>query len=251
MLTSKEKKIFNIEEAEIEDGKPVDNIFSEKQMRLLTEPLYTSWESERYTNFLATANVGIFTEILENAIVPDVLLSLEVEKPENRTKKEDLCYYLDKIGKAPEVVIEIVSNKDGNELDSKLKDYGKIGVLYYAIYDPGFHILKGKPMSSYRYIKGMAVGMEKSWFEEVGLGLRLWEGFFEDEYGVWLRWCDYFGKVISTGKELSIQEKKRAEKEKDGFIQRAIERGKLTLKEIAEDFGVSEDYVKSIVKKHL
>ena len=26
-----------------EDGEPVDNVFSEKQQRLLTEPLYSSW----------------------------------------------------------------------------------------------------------------------------------------------------------------------------------------------------------------
>jgi len=26
-----------------EDGAPVDNIYSEKQMRLLTEPLYNTW----------------------------------------------------------------------------------------------------------------------------------------------------------------------------------------------------------------
>jgi hypothetical protein len=28
-----------------EDGKPVDNLFVEKQYRLLTEPLWTSWKS--------------------------------------------------------------------------------------------------------------------------------------------------------------------------------------------------------------
>ncbi|MCP5496747.1 MAG: Uma2 family endonuclease [Leptospiraceae bacterium] len=209
MLTYKEKKNFNIEEMEIEDSKPVDNIFSEKQMRLLTEPLYTSWKPKEHINFLVTANVGIFTEILENPIVPDVLLSLEVDIPESRKKKEDLCYYLDKIGKAPEVVIEIVSNKEGNELDSKLKDYGKIGVLYYTVYDPDLHILKGNPVSSFKYKKGMAFRIEKSWFEEVGLGLRLWDGIFENQHGTWLRWCDYFGEVIPTGKELAELERRK------------------------------------------
>ena len=41
-----------------EDDTPVDNIFSEKQQRLLTEPLYSSWTPGRL--FLAAANVGLF-----------------------------------------------------------------------------------------------------------------------------------------------------------------------------------------------
>lgn len=41
-----------------EDDTPKDNIFSEKQQRLLTEPLYSSWDPGRL--FLATANVGLF-----------------------------------------------------------------------------------------------------------------------------------------------------------------------------------------------
>jgi hypothetical protein len=40
-----------------EDDTPVDNMFSEKQQRLLTEPLYSSWDAGR--PFLATANVGL------------------------------------------------------------------------------------------------------------------------------------------------------------------------------------------------
>lgn len=198
---------------QIEDGKPADNIFSEKQMRLLTDPLYTSWNSEKNSNFLATANVGIFTKLLEEPIVPDVLLSLNVKKPISRRKKEDKCYYLDKLGKAPEVVIEIVSNKDGNELGSKLDDYGKIGVKYYAIFDPYLQI-QAEELSGYEYNRSIPRKMEETWFKKVGLGLRLWEGEYENEYGLWLRWCDYYGEAIPTGKELNRLEKEQTEIER-------------------------------------
>jgi hypothetical protein len=40
-----------------EDDTPVDNLFSEKQQRLLTEPLYSSWDAGRL--FLAASNVGL------------------------------------------------------------------------------------------------------------------------------------------------------------------------------------------------
>jgi Uma2 family endonuclease len=297
MIAIKEETPFNIDEIQVEDGKPVDNYLSEKQMRLLTEPLYTSWKSETHSRFLVASNVGIFTKILRGGIAPDVLLSMDVEKPKSSPKNEDKCYYLDKLGKAPEVVIEIVSNREGDELGGKLEIYGKIGVKYYAVYDPYRYILKKQSLVCYEYKDGLPVIMQGDlWFPEANLGLCLWNGFFENEYRGWLRWCYSQGSVIPTGKEVSVSEKLRADREeikaemeteradiehakrkrseenaeiakaeaerakaeaeqakaeaerakaeKDLSIQKAILRGKLTLEEIAEDFGVSLDDVK-------
>ncbi len=39
-------------------------------------------------------------------------------------------------GKVPEVVVEIVSNKEGGELDHKLKTYARKGIHYYIVFDP-------------------------------------------------------------------------------------------------------------------
>ena len=50
--------------------------------------------------------------------------------------------------------------------------------------------------------------------EDIGLGLRLWEGEYEDVQSEWLRWCDIKGNVMQSGKELSVMEKSRAEQEK-------------------------------------
>jgi hypothetical protein len=63
-----------------EDDRPVDNIFSEKQQRLLTEPLYNSpgWVGEG-RSFLALANVGLFYAIRQPPYVPDMMLSLDVD----------------------------------------------------------------------------------------------------------------------------------------------------------------------------
>lgn len=48
------------------------------------------------------------------------------------------------------------------------------------------------------------------WLETVGLGLTLWTGTFEEQPGLWLRWCDRSGDVIPTGKESSERERQRA-----------------------------------------
>ncbi|NET60581.1 MAG: Uma2 family endonuclease, partial [Symploca sp. SIO2E6] len=45
-------------------------------------------------------------------------------------------------------------------------------------------------------------GGEWVWLEEVGIGLMLWYGEFEeDEKTFWLRWCDQEGQPIPTGAE--------------------------------------------------
>jgi len=67
-----------------DDDTPVDNIASEKQQRLLTEPLCTSWSGPPPVDgdlrpFLATANVGLFSSVHELPLVPDALLSVDVQ----------------------------------------------------------------------------------------------------------------------------------------------------------------------------
>ena len=63
-----------------EDDTPVDNLPSEKQQRLLTEPLYSSWaDAGAGRPFLAAAHVGIFSVARNPAIVPDMFLSLDVQ----------------------------------------------------------------------------------------------------------------------------------------------------------------------------
>src|SRR5262249_57521589 len=67
-----------------EDDTPVDNLASEKNQRLLTEALHSSWAGPGPGRpFLVAANVGLFSVPRNPAIVPDVLLSLEVTAPEN------------------------------------------------------------------------------------------------------------------------------------------------------------------------
>lgn len=101
-----------------EDDTPVDNLISEKQQRLLTASLYSSFSGD--VPFIAMANVGLFYGIEQPALVPDVLLSLNVENPQDWSKKENRSYFIWEFGKPPDAVIEIVSNKVGNELGSKL-----------------------------------------------------------------------------------------------------------------------------------
>jgi Uma2 family endonuclease len=193
-----------------EDDTPVDNLFSEKQMRLLTEPLYSSWHP--VFTFLVAANVGVFQAIRKPPVVPDVFLSLEVEVHPDWYAKEHRTYFVWEFGKVPDAVIEIVSNTVGGETDEKMKKYARMGIQYYAIYDPTLQVLE-QPLQVYSLRDKAYQPHPAQWLPLIGLGLALWSGQFEGIQSTWLRWCDQEGHVIPTGAERAEQERQRAEQE--------------------------------------
>ncbi len=104
-----------------EDDTPVDNLFSEKQMRLLADSLYNGWVGPSDGRpFAVMANVGLYYALRTPALVPDLLLSLGVTAPDDPAPKENRSYFVWEYGKAPDLVVEIVSNRKGNELGDKL-----------------------------------------------------------------------------------------------------------------------------------
>jgi len=202
-----------IEHIITEDDEPVDNIPSATQQRLLVAPLYDSWtpppsedEPEAQRNFLATANVGLFSTPENNPLVPDMLLSLDVETPHDWETKVNRSYFIWHFGKPPDVVVEIVSNKEGHELDTKLKRYARMDVTYYVVYDPR-QLLSDDLLRVYeRGFVGRRYRRRTDFqLPEIGLSLTLWEGTYESATGIWLRWCDANDKLIPTGGERAAQ----------------------------------------------
>jgi hypothetical protein len=203
------------EQLETEDDTPVDNIFSEKQQRLLTECLFSSWPGPGNERpFVALANVGFFYAMYKPPLVPDMLLSLDVRLPENLWPKKNRSYFIWRYGKPPEVVIEVVSNRKGNEDSSKFATYAEIGVPFYVIFDPDQH-LSTEVLRIYGLQLGEYQLQSESWLAKVQLGLRLWEGSYEDMPATWLRWCNQDGTLIPTGSERAEQERERAEQERE------------------------------------
>jgi Uma2 family endonuclease len=202
-------EIPDIEHLITEDDTPVDNIPSEKQQRLLVEPLYSSWQVEQ--PFIAAANVGIFSAVNRPPVVPDMFLSLDVQIAENWWAKENRSYFLWEFGKPPDVVVEIVSNTRGQETDKKLKEYTRLRISYYVIFDPQ-KLIQAEILNVYELHVGEYVLKPDNHLEKIGLGLTLWEGVFEGKQEVWLRWCDVEGRLIPTGREQAEQERERAER---------------------------------------
>jgi Putative restriction endonuclease len=197
-----------------EDDEPVDNILSEKQQRLLVDPLYEDWtppfDPEAPVNprpFWAASNVGIFRSVHLPGIAPDFFLSVDVTGLQPLKVRS---YFMWEYGKAPDLIIEIVSNRKGQELTSKFKDYAQMGVTYYVIYDPYGHLrteLNGEVLSAYEIGFGKRYRRRDSViFADLDLSLTLWEGPFEGCELEWLRWCDAEGRLLLTGHERAASE---------------------------------------------
>jgi Uma2 family endonuclease len=224
----------NIDHLVLEDDAPVDNFQSEKQQRLLVEPLYSSWTPNK--PFIAAANVGLFYAINQDGIAPDAFVSLDVEMPADWSQKQNRSYLVWVMGKMPEVVVEIVSNRKGNELGSKKTDYARMGIAYYAVFDPLRQLQKpdemdGALLKVWFLNAGRYSELPPSpvfWLETVGLALTVWDGVFEGQQGSWLRWCDQSGQVILTGaegREIARQGQEIERQRADRLAQRLRELG--------------------------
>ncbi|MCS6773509.1 MAG: Uma2 family endonuclease [Thermoflexales bacterium] len=194
-----------------EDDEPVDNLFSEKQQHLLVESLYASWSHPRYgKRFLAAANVGVFYSPYESAIVPDVLLSVGVKIYPRVWEQEGKSYLNWIYGKPPDVVIEIVSNRKGGELEHKAELYSWMRVPYYVVYDPKRE-LGGEVLRAFESTFQGWRPLADTWLPGVELKVVLWRGVYEDLEAEWLRWQDSEGVLVPTGRERAEAERQRAE----------------------------------------
>jgi Uma2 family endonuclease len=197
----------------IQDDEPVDNIFSEKQQRLLMQTLYSSWtpppdpkHPKKTRTFWAAANVGLFGSVHKNGIAPDVFVSLDVEPPQDGLRKS---YFYWEYEKWPEVVIEIVSDTRGGEISRKHNRYAHMGIRYYVVLDPWRH-LKGEVLRVFILRDGVYQPQKEHFFPCLGLGLKLWQGSFENWENTYLRWCDSKRKLLPTADERAAREAERA-----------------------------------------
>jgi Uma2 family endonuclease len=203
-----------------EDEVPVDNLFSAKQRRLLVEPLYSSWQPPAAENstepriFLVDSDVGIFSSPRQPPIAPDMFLSLDVEPNPEYFSNQHRAYFVWEFDKVPEVALEIVSNRKGNEMDAKMQRYARLGIAYYIVFDP-YLCLRGEVLQVLELTLGGRRYHRRQDFQlpELGLSLQLWRGEFEGTEAEWLRWCDANGKLIPTGAERAEAEAQRANTE--------------------------------------
>ncbi|MGF1467446.1 MAG: Uma2 family endonuclease [Sandaracinaceae bacterium] len=202
-----------------EDAAPLDGVYQEKMQRLLASALHDSWPGPVDADgqprpFVAMANVGLFFHPEDPPLVPDHLLSADVRLPADVKAKRGRSYFTWRYGKPPDVVVEVVSNREGRELDHKLAIYERIRVAHYVVFAPfgslGEVRVRCFELHGQRYVDRLDPR-----FEALGLSLVEWDGVFEDLPSTWLRWATLDGVPILTGRERAEQERERAEQERE------------------------------------
>lgn len=207
-----EMPVVDVSHLITEDDTPVDNIFSERQMHLLVDSLYASWSGPgEGIPFVAMANVALYFALHQQPLVPDALISLDVQLPEDVWRKENRSYLIWEYGKPPDVVVEIVSNRKGQEKGRKLAQYARLGIPYYIVFDP--YLLLGEQMLTvYLLREGQYEASAQPWLAGLGLGVTLQPGVYRGVQTTWLRWQDAEGNVLLSGQERAAAERERAER---------------------------------------
>jgi len=109
------------------------------------------------------------------------------------------------------VVIEVVSSRTEKEDSNKLRDYARVGIPFYVIFDPAQH-LSDQVLRVYALHTGDYVEHPTGRLATAQIGVTVWTGRFEERTATWLRWCYEDGTLIPTGAERAEQAEERVER---------------------------------------
>lgn len=117
-------------------------------------------------------------------------------------------------GAAPFLVVELLSpGTEAEDLGQTLRDVDQpptkwqvyeqvLRVPYYGIFDRYENAFRLFRLVATRY-QELSLPDQRFWFEELSLGLGVWQGTYQATMGQWLRWYDQAGGWIETPAERS------------------------------------------------
>ncbi len=184
---------------------------------------------------------------------PDWFLSLGVEQGTD-VRELRWSYVVWQEGVSPFLVVELLSPGTEDEdlgqkgRGRKVRELGKpplkwdvyeqiLRVPYYVVFDRYEQNLRVFQLHGNRY-ESAVLPDARFWFEELQLGLGVWEGGYQGIEGQWLRWYDRDGNLILTPMERA----QLAEQQVRSAIPRLASLG-LTSAQIAETLSLSIEMV--------
>jgi len=192
-----------------DDGIPMETQRHKMQMDLLLDVLYP-WLEKRDNGYIG-GNMFIYYSAaqLKNQDFkgPDFFAVLNVSKIERKS------WVVWEEGKAPDVIIELLSESTANIDKTEKKEVyqNQMRVPEYFWYDPfNPEDFAGFRLSGMVY-EPLTLNGEQDYFSEVlQLYLVRWEGSYRGVTTTWLRWADLEGNLLPTGEELVKQTQEEA-----------------------------------------
>jgi Uma2 family endonuclease len=166
------------------DDTPVDNELQELIPGLLKSILQILW-IDRLDWFFGI-DMAVYFHPEQPPIVPDGFLSLGVERFYDEELRPSYVLWEEQV--VPSFTLEVVSITPGREYTSKLDEYAKMGVLYYAIYNSK---RRRKPKLEIHKLVNSRYELQDSnpfWMPEIGLGIGYERGDYCGLTRDWLYW---------------------------------------------------------------
>ncbi|NEO70847.1 Uma2 family endonuclease [Moorena sp. SIO3H5] len=167
---------------------------------------------------------------------------------------------------APLIALEFASGNGEEERDQtplsrseegKVTKPGKfwvyeqiIRIAYYGIYE-----IKTGNLEVYEFLKGFYHKMKPNErghypIEALGIELGLWQGTYQNQNQLWVRWWDNQGNLLLIGNEQAEIERARAQKAEQAIFEavpRFLKMG-LTVEQVAEALSLSVEQVREQVE---
>ncbi|UBF27337.1 Uma2 family endonuclease [Kovacikia minuta CCNUW1] len=153
---------------------------------------------------------------------PDWFLVLGVARAQQQ-REIRLSYVVWQEGVTPFLVIELLSpGTEAEDLGQTLREIHQpptkwqvyeqiLRIPYYAVFDRYQNQLRVFQLVATRY-QEKELSDQRFWFEEIGLGLGVWQGAYQATEGLWLRWYDATKRWLPYPNERAEQERQRAER---------------------------------------
>jgi Uma2 family endonuclease len=195
---------------------PVDNINQPLLAVALSDGLDVA------DNALITTNYGLCAMVNEKFVVkaPDWAYIAKITVPRDEIIRS---YTPNLQGEKPLIVMEFLSETEGGEYSTKpTYPPGKwffyeqiLQVPNYVIFDPNQGVIEVYQLNkSGNYQLQTPDENGRYWIPELNLYLGIWEGTRQKRNGLWLRWWNHDNQLLLWSAELAIQDKQRAETEK-------------------------------------
>jgi len=216
---SKNRILPTAEELPSSDETPVDNQLQNDIPNLLLGLLALIWANR--DDWYFGVDMGVYYNPDEAAIVPDGFLAIGVKHDTGEKGRLSYLRWAEN-NIMPILFLEVVSETYNSEYEKKLADYQKLGILYYAIYNP-FSGRKGRfknrqRLEVYRLIdeKYELLPSENNrvWLPEIELALGYENGEHITWYREWLYWYDGSGNRYLTANERAINAEAIADRER-------------------------------------
>jgi Uma2 family endonuclease len=257
------RQLPTAEELPDSDETPVDNELQNDIPNMLLNLLRSIW-SDREDWFFGVDMCYYYEANIQEpkkskSIVPDGFLAIGV--PRLKDEGGRLSYVLWQEQVKPIMVLEVISKEYNGEYEEKLRQYQKLGILYYVVYNSLsgrrgrykrheslelYKLIDGK----YELLPSVALLSESGkvvWMPEIGLGIgceRRICGNWERE---WLYWYDLDNVRYPTAEESVEQERTIARQERmianqERLAKQQAEQKAQRLAEMLKAMGVDVDH---------